>query len=247
MRKTFVLLALALVLLGVGCRVDVVMDVKVDEGGGGEVVVGVGLDDAALARVGNLEQQLRTDDLTAAGWTVRGPEREGDVTWVRATKPFSDPAAAAAVISEVAGADGPFQGFQVERDEGLLGTTYRVTGTIDLTGGPAVFSDPDLAAALGGDPFGGTLDAILAEEGVTLDEVVDLRVRVELPGGGESVVEAAFAQPGPVELEVSSSQSSALARVGLWMLVVLLIGAAVIGALAFRGRSVRNRRGARYR
>ena len=50
-----------------GCQVDLHVDVQVNEDGSGSVTVAAGLDDAALARVGNLDQQLRVDDLEAGG------------------------------------------------------------------------------------------------------------------------------------------------------------------------------------
>lgn len=228
---------LAVVFLVAGCKVDVVMDVAVHDDGSGLVTVSVGLDDEALALAGNLGRQLRTDDLVSAGWNVTGPAREGDTTWVRASKPFSEPSAAAAVLAEVSAPEGPFRDFTVTRSEGLLGTEHSVTGTVDLTRGPQVFSDADLAALLGGDPFGGTLEAIVAERG-PIDDLVDISVRVDLPGGDPVTTSASFSDASPTQVDVSSSESSTLARAGLWFLVgVVVLGAAVVVAvLVMRSR-----------
>ncbi len=224
--------ALVLLVLGVGCKVDVVMDVAVDEDGSGSVTVSVGLDDEAMARVGDLGRQLRTDDLAGAGWTVTGPEREGETTWVRASKSFAEPSAAPAVVGEVSAHDGPFRDFVVTRSDGLLGTDYSVTGTIDLTRGPQVFSDADLAALLGGDPFGGTLDAIVAEQGRPLEEMVDISVRVELPGSDPVVTPASFSDGAPVEVDVSSTRTSTIVTGGLW-LSMFLVAAGVVALVVF--------------
>jgi hypothetical protein len=222
--RALALLALALVAL-VGCQMDVAIEVDVADDGSGAVLVAVGLDDQALAEAGDLGQLLRTDDLVAAGWAVTGPEREGDRTWVRATKPFADPDQAAQVLAEVTGPGGALQGFALEVDDGLLGTSYELTGVVDLTGGPATFSDPDLAAALDGDPFGGLLDDVAEAQGRPATELVDLTLTVDLPGAEPVVLQPSFADAEPTEVDVSSSTG------GLFQPWLLAIGVAVLLAL----------------
>ena len=85
--------AVACVLVLAGCQVKVLVDTKVNRDGSGTITVSVGLDEAALAQVGDLRSQLRVSDLEAAGWKVTGPAHEADGdTWVRASKSFADPA-----------------------------------------------------------------------------------------------------------------------------------------------------------
>lgn len=245
-RIRLLLVALAALVLAAGCQLDVALDVEVASDGSGLVTVGIGLDAAGLARAGNLDQQLRVDDLKAAGWTVSGPTPEGATTWVRASKPFADPAQANQVIAEVAGPDGPFQGFAVAVDDGLGGTTYRVTGTIDLADGPAMFSDPALAAALEGDPFGGTLDAIVQQEGRSVADMVDVQVGVRLPGMSEpQVVTAGFADATPVAVDVSSTQGGLLR----WWVVAAVLALALVTTVVLRRAAVvrRRQRGRFYR
>ena len=86
------LLAVIVVAVLAGCQARVTVDTRVNSDGSGTVTVGVGLDDEAMAQVGDLGAQLRVDDLRSSGWTVTGPAREDDgTTWVRASKGFADP------------------------------------------------------------------------------------------------------------------------------------------------------------
>lgn len=239
-RGVVVAVAAALLLILTGCRMQVAVDVAVDDDGGGVVTVGVGLDDAALGRVGDLRRQVRVDDLVSAGWVVSEPQREGDgLTWIRARRSFRDPAEATAVLAELTGPDGAFRDFAVSREDGLLGTTYRVRGTVDLTAGPQVFSDPELTAALGGDPFGGTLTAIEQEEGARVGEMVDFRVTVALPGARPRSYTASFDDERPTRVDASSTVSSLTATMLVW-LPIAAVAVVVLVALRRAFRRVRS-------
>jgi hypothetical protein len=217
-RRLLPLLLLAVLVAG-GCQMQVAVDIKVDEDGSGLVTVGVGLDDDALARAGNLDEQLRVDDLRAAGWYVPAPSREGDVTWVRASKPFATPDQARAVFEEITGPDGAFRQFEVTRDESAFGTSYRVRGVVDLTDGPGSFSDAELTAALEGDPFGGSIEAAEREEGRSVAEMVRFRVAVDLPGAaGPKVFEPSLSAEEATVIDASSNRSSLLATAWIWLL-----------------------------
>jgi hypothetical protein len=214
-----------------GCQLDVHVTIQLDEDGSGVVTVAAGLDAAALARVGNLDQQLHVDDLESAGWTVAPPATEGDTTWVRASKPFDTPAAAEAALAELTAADGPFRDFEVRLDEDLFGTTYGVSGVVDLTGGPEAFGDDELRAVLGGDAFGGTLEEIERVEGRPIEEMVRFRVMVDLPGGQPPEVhEPSFADEQPTRIDSASTRRSGVASWAIWGLVVL-VGVVVLVVL----------------
>ena len=61
----------------------------------------------------DLAHQLRVDDLRAGGWQVVGPRKESDgLTWVRASKPFADPAEAERIVADLSGPTGPFHSFR---------------------------------------------------------------------------------------------------------------------------------------
>lgn len=237
--RSLVALVLLLAVALTGCRMTVAVDVVVQEDETGSVTVGVGLDGAALARVGDLEQQLRVEDLVAAGWEVSEPRAEADgLTWVRATRTFAGPEEFAAVMDQITGPEGAFRDWRLTKGSGLLETTWAVDGTVDLTGGPETFSDPALAAVLGGDPYGGTLARIEQEEGRPVSEMVDFVVRVSLPGAGAAVTEAGFGDPEPTRVAVRSSRSAWLTRAWIWALVVV-VGALVLVVLRAGFRRVR--------
>lgn len=113
---------------------------------------GVGLDAQALRAAPDLAAQLRIDDLRQSGWSVTGPTREGDgLTWVRASKPFSTPAQATAVMNELGGPQSPFQNLVLHQTRTLLKSKTAFSGVVDLSGGLSGFIDPDLRAKVGDD------------------------------------------------------------------------------------------------
>lgn len=215
------LVVVGVLALLVGCQVDLHVDLQVNEDGSGSVTVGAGFDEAALARVGNLDQQLRTSDLEAAGWVVTAPSQEGDRTWIRASKSFATPAEGEVVMAEVTGPAGPFRDFAISVDDGTFGTDYSVQGTVDLTGGPQAFGDDELRALLGGDAYGGTLTSLEQAEGRPVAEMVDFQVTVRMPGETATYAPS-LADAEPTEISVSSSQRSGLASVAIWGLVALV-------------------------
>ena len=179
---------LVVVVVAAGCQVQVATTVQVERDGSGTVTQAVGFDGAALARVGDLVQQLHVDDLEAAGWTVDDPVTEGDTTWVRAHHAFADPDEANALLAQLSGPDGPYEDLVVTRTSGLFSTTDRA----HRHHGPerrrvAMFGDPQLTETLGGDGSGAWSPEIEAEEGRPVDEMVDVRSPSTCPGADETV------------------------------------------------------------
>lgn len=232
------LLALVVV-VATGCRVQLVTTVQVEGDGSGTVTQAVGFDDAALARVGDLSQQLQVADLEQAGWAVDDPVKEGDTTWVRARRGFADADEANAVLAQLSGPDGPYKDLYVTRRAGLLSTTTEVTGTLDLSGGLGIFGDPQLTESLGGDPSGGLVGRIEAEEGRPAADMVDVTLSVDLPHSDESIQ----GHPGdaPQTLDVSSSESHLLsvAFKALILLLVVLTLAVIVLRLRVRRRRLK--------
>ena len=219
--------------------------VEVEGDGSGTVTQAIGFDDAALARVGDLSQQLQVSDLEQAGWTVDDPVKEGDTTWVRARHGFADADEANAVLAQVSGPDGPYKDLYVTRRAGLLSTTTEVTGTLDLSGGLAIFGDPQLTQALGGDPSGGLVGRIEAEEGRPAAEMVDVVLSVDLPGDDGSIQ----GHPGDAAqtLDVSSSDSHLLSVAFKAFLLILVVLTIIVIALRIRVRRRRTKRMMRSR
>ena len=147
-------------LLAAGCQVQTTLTVHMDDDGSGTVEVAVGLDDEALGQLPDLDSSgvgdpadltklVRADDLKATGWELAEPEVEGDVTWLRATKPFGTPAEAAQILTELTGPDGGLRDFRLERSRSFGSTSYEFAGTADLSGGLEAFGDSGLAAEIG--------------------------------------------------------------------------------------------------
>jgi hypothetical protein len=180
-RSKLTLAAAALALLVCSaCQVTIAVGVDAKQNGSGVVRAGVGLDADALRQIPDLAQQLRVDDLKRAGWTVVGPRKESDNrTWVRATKPFANPAGAAKAMTELNGPNGPFKGFHLTRKHSFLRTKTSFSGTVDRVGARGL-ADSQLQQQLGGS---GVDPAVLQQQ---LDQIVNRTVRVEvvlhLPG-----------------------------------------------------------------
>lgn len=175
--------ALLLVAALSGCQIRTAVGVDANRDGSGLVRVAVGLDADAARRVPNLKQDLRTKDLTDRGWTIVGPRKEDDGrTWIRASKPFDDPAHATVVIEEISGKEGPFRDFRLERSRSFLTTKTEFAGTVDLTGGIESFGDQDLRDRLGGSSIGIDPKQLETRIGEVLDRIFTFRVVTRLPG-----------------------------------------------------------------
>jgi hypothetical protein len=163
-----------------GCRVDVTVDVVVADDGSGTVTVTAVADPALVAEVPELAEDVRTDDLTAAGWTVDGPAPtpEGGLQVVL-TRAFSTPAEANAVLAQLGGPDGPILGAELARASEFARSTWTFDGTLQVTGGIDAFADDELLAALGASPYADDLadvalaDALGIELSLTLPDEVD--------------------------------------------------------------------------
>lgn len=236
-----VLVGVAMVLVLVGCQMQVDTTVVVEEDGSGRVIQTVGLDPAALARIGDLDRQVALDDLRVAGWTVDAPVQEGDTTWVRAHRAVADTTELAAVVSQLNGPGGPFLDIAAGQRDGFLERATEFNATYDLTKGPGLFSDPDLDA-VAGNPFGTLLAEIAAEEGRPVTEMVDFSATVELPGGFSQSWTPAFADPAPTAIAAKSTESKLPQRLVQFGVALVLLGTVLFGWWAWATRRRRSRR-----
>ena len=205
--------------MGTACQVTLTASIEAGPDGAGFVRAGIGMDNEALAQLGDPATELRLDDLRAAGWTVTGPVRERDgLTWVRIAHRFTSPAEATRLAAQLGE---PFQGLRLVRRRSFLKTKTRLTGSIDLSKGLAAFSDPALQAALGG-----------ADLGALTDDNVHLRFEARLQGQtrtwspklGEQVDIAAQAQSwntGPVAAAIAAVAAVAAVAFALTGLVAV--------------------------
>ncbi|MGH9112784.1 MAG: hypothetical protein ACRDZN_10895 [Acidimicrobiales bacterium] len=170
------------------------MTVDVAGDGSGTVEVAVGLDADAVGRLPDLDDDglstvtdlaalVRSDDLVAGGWDVTDPTAgDGDMTWIRATKPFGTPDEADRILAELAGPGGALRDVHVSREPAFGRTSYGFSGTIDLSGGLEAFGDEGLAAALDGEVLGQDTAAIEQELGQPLADVFTFEISALLPG-----------------------------------------------------------------
>ena len=225
------------------CQVRVTAGIDVAASGEGTVRAGVGLDADALRAVGDLAAALRVDDLRAAGWEVEGPRGEGDgLTWVRASRAFSEVEEARLALSQLSGPDGPFRNLSFERERSFLRTRTRLSGTVDLTGGLTGFADADLRNLVGEtirlDP-----DGLRGELGTDLDRAVQVQFEARLPGsvrsnaperaGDRSVWRPAVGEQLAIE---ASSSGLQVPLVPIALAVALLLAVAVGGVVVVRRR-----------
>lgn len=197
-----------------GCQGTLVTGVQADRDGSGRVSAGLGLDDEALKELGDPVAELRLDDLRQAGWAVTAPQREGGLTWVRATKRFETPERLAAVAGELGG---PFGDFRLSRSRSFFKTAMAFTGVVDLTGRLAGLSDADLDAKLGDAP-------LPADPGS-----VRIRVDVRLPGR-HATFEPAVGQRLEMEVNAETWNLVPVVPAALAGALLLAAGAVALGA-----------------
>jgi hypothetical protein len=231
--------AVLVAVVAAGCQVQTEVTVDMADDGSGTVEVAVGLDEAAMAELPDLDSSgvgdaadltalVRAEDLKATGWTIGEPEASGGVTWLRATKPFGTPDEAAQILAELTGPEGGLRDFHLGRSRGFGSTKYEFSGTADLSAGIEAFGDAGLAEALDGEPLGEDAAAIELRLGKPLAEMLTLDVVVALPGGTKTFSprlggEAVSMSTSTTVNDTPVLALSALAVVFVLALVVLLI------------------------
>lgn len=235
------IVVVALVLVAAGCRVDLVVDVAMNEDGSGTVTITAIADAEVVAQATGLAQDLRFDDLEEAGWAVEGPAvNDDDGITVTLTHSFATPAEATAILGTLNGADGPFLGLELRRTEDDEAVTYSLTGVGRVNSGLASFTDPDLLAAVGATPYANEI----AAADLSPTQAIGLTITVDLPG----TVEESSADPEAgglswtIPLDGSSTRLTATSTLSLagdttWSIVATVFLAAlvlwVVGATAF--------------
>ena len=233
MRRRLLLLA-GVVLLS-SCRLELDVNVAVEEDGSGSVEVVVGVDRDGIERIGgDLGAVLAVEDLAEAGWVIDGPDLEDDrYTRVRFRRDFADPEEAMTIFADIAGEDGPFREFTVRRESSLARTEWGFSGRVDFSGGLEAFGDEGLAAELDGEPLGQSVEEIEAQLGESLSRLIQVRVGVRLPGDVTSnattkaangaVWQVGFGE-GAVDLEAAGEET----RTSTWVAIGVGVACAVI-------------------
>ena len=253
------LAALALVVLGSGCRLDVSVDVSIGKTGQGTVAVTAKADAEMLAKAPGVLNELKFDDLTSTGWTVGSPAAQADgSTSITLSKPFASPAEANLILGGLNGPKGPLHDLAITQTRSFSRVTTAVSGSVSLQDGLDALSDSELTAALGNKtPLVDVVTGDIASQ-------LGLTVTVHLPGRAVGVgTGAAGTDPGVVAFTPSlrSGDVTAIeARAALvdqgaldarrhqrWAVVGLIAYVAVMAAvvarlLARRRRPTRNPR-----
>ena len=166
-----------------GCQAEAALHIDVNEDGSGVVTASVILDAEAASRTVLFESPPLVEDLKVTGWNVAGPTPLPDGTYqMTASKTFSRADQLHGVIEELAGPNGAFRDFELDRATSFAKRSWTLTGTVDLTKGLASFSDDELNAQLGGPPLGPDKAAQDAALGRTLESIIHVTVQARLPG-----------------------------------------------------------------
>lgn len=239
--------ALAAVISLSACQATMRVGVDVKNDGSGSIAVTAHLDrDAA-----SFAPDVRTADLVKSGWKVVGPTpaANGGVDFT-ASKAFTNPAQARAVVSELSGPTGPFRNLVIASHRSFFKTTTSFQGSVDLSCGLTCFSDPQLQQALGGSPDLGIDSAKLqADAGIIVDRLFQFEVAARLPGAVQSSNAPSQVGNGAVWKVGLGQKAVLMAQARAWnvthLAVVIVVAVLVLvaaGLVLQRRRSVRRRR-----
>ena len=176
MWRRLVIAAAAVVMTA--CRVDVAVDVTMEQNGSGEITVTVTADADLVQQAPGLAGDLRLDDLTRAGWTTDGPvgTSDGGLS-IELQHTFDTPEQATALVASLNGPNGPFEAVLFTRVAHKTSIEYHIAGRARVDG-LSGFADPELLDAVGATPYAADIEAA----DLTPDEALGLTFTVTLPG-----------------------------------------------------------------
>lgn len=236
------------------CRVDQSVSLHVQPNGSGDVTVVVTADKDVVAKAPNLATDLRTDDLTTAGWKVSKPvtTKTGGLS-LTLVHNFKNPAEANVVLSQVSGTKGPLHEMLVSRSGKDTNSKWALTGRLEVTGGLEAFIDDAGLKLLGSAPY----LADVEEAGLDLGDAVGLSFTAQLPGKidqttgveGENGITWNVPMDGSkVDVATTSTNvdiASSISRVGkvllLALLVLWIVGTLILLMLVGNARQRRGR------
>jgi len=241
----------ASLLLLIGCRLDVTVELVVDEDGVGALTVTATVDADVVEQVPGLAEDLRFDDAVTAGWVVEGPAStpEGGLTvTLRHSVSSADEA-----TNLLASLGPPFTDVRLTRTTEGDTTTNDLTGQLTLTDGFDSFADAELLTAVGGTPFADELEA----SGATPEGSMSVRFRTTLPGDVEATtgteVDDALEWTAPLDGTAQDVATQTVQRpaptwasiLSVVALVLLVVWVLLAGAFLVSVVRVRRRRAAR--
>ncbi len=242
------LLAVVCLVVVTGCKAEANVAVVVHDDGSGVVTVTVQFDLDAARRVPEIESGLRTADLTAAGWSMTGPDRTDAGVTYSATKGFRTTAELPAVLSELTGPDGLLRDVSLVRTRSFAKTTWTFTASADTSKAIAALSDAPLAGLLGGAPLGRDQAALEAELGAPLNSLVNTTFAVTLPdriastSGQNTGANATWTLPLGAPAAVPLTATSTTTTTQPWVWAAVAAGAAFVLIVVVGITAVRRRR-----
>ena len=170
---------LCTVVLLSSCRVDQSISLNVKPNGTGNVTVVVTADKDIVTKVPSLAQDIRTDDLKKAGWSVDGPTKTktGGLT-IQLVHPFNTPAEATAILSQVSESRGPLHELVLARSGKDTNSMWTLSGRLEVNGGLNSFIDDAGLELLDVSPYA----AEVADAGIDLGDAVGITFAASLPG-----------------------------------------------------------------
>ena len=235
-RGVRVFLCCVAVLLLVGCRTTVEVDIRSDATAGGEIHVVVRLDAEAVEALGGSDV-IKVDDLVRTNWVVSaGPTGDGGYR-LEAHRTFVDARDLQAGLDELTG-PGVFSDVSSVVEHGFARTDSELSVAASFTGDLAQFSDDALTETLGGLPLGYTPEE-LADIGATEPGAATLRLRVQAPGGkpDEATLELSSGEPQSVSVtSTGSERDDAVVLLGAGGAALVLVGVVLSAVVLVRRR-----------
>ena len=159
-----------------GCRVDLSVDMNVEADGTGTITLVATADAEVVAAVPTIADELATDDIVAAGWSVDGPTTlPGGGLTITLSHDFTSDREATNLLNSLGP---PFNEMSLTRNTSGDDTTTRLAGLLGLPDGFESFADEDLVAAVGSMPFADQIQA----SGATPESSMSAVIRAQLPG-----------------------------------------------------------------
>jgi len=201
MRWASVTAIMGVALLAGGCRVDLVLDVVLQDDGSGHLSFTIEAD-------AELMSFIDTDDIdltgiAGTGWQLEGPNSTESGTSVTLGKDVPSAGQLGDVISQL-DQGRFFSDVEYSIAQGIGVTDYQLSLAIAPTVAARDFSDVELAELLDGERFGELIEVIEERAGVPLDETIVVSARVVMPDGSETSGTLDLAATEPVLLTGSS-------------------------------------------
>gem|GEM_PF-842012 len=219
------------------CQVDVKVDLDVEETGGGTVRVEALFDAEAERVLGEIDDQLRLDDLAAAGWQIDTETFDDGSATVVGTKNVAARDDWQGVLDELAG-PGVFTNVVVDIDDSFASAEQRLAFDLDLSEGWDLFSDQGVVEILGGEPFGAPIETLT--DGRTIDEVIAVNVTAEVTSeeAGTSASNSyspRFDSDNPLRVSVTATSENSTAILLRWIAIALFSLFVLAALLAVTG------------